>query len=67
MLNEFNPTTVEKFAIVFGNEVEGVSQEIISTSDIVIEIPQYGMKHSLNIAVSVGVVIWDLVCKIKRP
>jgi tRNA G18 (ribose-2'-O)-methylase SpoU len=66
MLNEFNPATVEKFAIVFGNEVEGVSQEIVSTSDIVIEIPQYGMKHSLNIAVSVGVVIWDLVCKMRK-
>jgi len=65
MLNEFIPTAGEKYAIVFGNEVEGVSQEIVSVSDVVIEIPQYGMKHSLNIAVSVGVVVWDLVCKLR--
>ena len=66
MLDEFVPVKGEKYAVVFGNEVEGVNQEIVSASDVVIEIPQYGMKHSLNIAVSVGVVIWDLVCKMKK-
>ena len=65
MLNEFIPQIGEKYAVVFGNEVEGVEQSVVSVSDIVIEIPQYGMKHSLNIAVSAGVVMWDLVCKIK--
>ncbi len=66
MLNEFVPQKGEKYAVVFGNEVEGVAQEVVSASDIVIEIPQYGMKHSLNIAVSVGVVIWDLTCKMRK-
>lgn len=66
MLNDFIPKTEVKFAIVFGNEVEGVSQEIVSLSDLVVEIPQYGMKHSLNIAVSVGVVVWDLFSKLRK-
>ncbi|MFT5249856.1 MAG: 23S rRNA (guanosine2251-2'-O)-methyltransferase [bacterium] len=53
------------YAIVFGNEVKGVSQEVVSASDAVIEIPQYGTKHSLNISVSCGVVVWDLFVKLK--
>lgn len=65
MLNEFIPVAEKKYAIVFGNEVDGVAQEIVSASDQVIEIPQYGMKHSLNISVSVGVVVWDFVSKMK--
>ena len=55
----------EKVAIVFGNEVEGVDQEIINISDGVIEIPQFGTKHSLNISVSAGIVIWDLFNKLQ--
>lgn len=66
MLHEFIPDKGKKYAIVFGNEVEGVGQEVVSASDIVIEIPQYGMKHSLNIAVSVGVVVWDVFSKLKK-
>jgi len=66
MLNDFKPATNQKYAIVFGNEVEGVSQEVVNVSDLIIEIPQFGMKHSLNIAVSVGVVVWDVFCKMKR-
>lgn len=62
MLNEFNPTT-KKIAVVFGNEVKGVEQAVIDQSDVVIEIPQHGTKHSLNISVSCGVVIWDLFQK----
>lgn len=50
-------------AVVFGNEVKGVSQEVVHTCDAVIEIPQIGTKHSLNIAVSAGVVLWDLFSK----
>jgi tRNA G18 (ribose-2'-O)-methylase SpoU len=50
----------EKMALIFGNEVEGVKQELIDQSDGVIEIPQYGMKHSLNISVSAGIVIWEI-------
>jgi len=52
-------------AIIFGNEVKGVSQDVVSESDIVVEIPQYGTKHSLNISVSAGIVIWDLFCKLQ--
>lgn len=63
MLNEFNPAN-KKIAVIFGNEVKGVEQEVINQSDVVIEIPQYGTKHSLNISVSCGVVIWDLFQKI---
>jgi len=49
----------KKYALIFGNEVNGVQQKVISLSDASIEIPQLGSKHSLNIAVSVGVVIWE--------
>jgi len=65
MLNDFTPDKGTRYAIVFGNEVKGVQQEVINASDVVIEIPQYGTKHSLNISVSAGVVIWDLFCKLK--
>jgi len=64
MLNDFTPQPKTTYAIVFGNEVKGVQQEVVNTSDVVIEIPQYGTKHSLNISVSCGVVIWDLFSKI---
>ena len=66
MLNDFMPKEETRYAIVFGNEVKGVQQEIVNASDVVIEIPQYGTKHSLNISVSAGVVVWDLFCKITR-
>lgn len=63
-LNAFIPAKAQKLAIVFGNEVKGVEQEVIDKSDYVIEIPQVGTKHSLNIAVSVGIVVWDLFRKL---
>ena len=66
MLNDFHPEANTTNAIVFGNEVKGVQQEVVTTSDIVIEIPQYGTKHSLNISVSCGVVIWDMFCKLSE-
>jgi tRNA G18 (ribose-2'-O)-methylase SpoU len=65
MLNDFTPQPQTTYAIVFGNEVKGVQQEVVNASDVVIEIPQFGTKHSLNISVSCGVVVWDLFCKIK--
>lgn len=65
MLNDFTPKTEQTYAIIFGNEVKGVQQEVVSESDTVIEIPQFGSKHSLNISVSAGVVIWDLFCKFR--
>lgn len=57
-----------KYALVFGNEVKGVQQEVVDMSDAVIEIPQFGTKHSLNISVSLGIVLWEFckVLKIKR-
>ncbi|VVU99822.1 23S rRNA (guanosine-2'-O-)-methyltransferase RlmB [Mesonia oceanica] len=66
MLNDFQPEKGKTYAIVFGNEVKGVQQEVVSKSDQVIEIPQYGSKHSLNISVSTGVVVWDLFAKMKN-
>ncbi|MGO1586094.1 MAG: RNA methyltransferase [Mesonia sp.] len=65
MLQDFTPQKDTTYAIVFGNEVKGVQQSIVSMSDEVIEIPQYGSKHSLNISVSAGVVMWDLFAKMK--
>lgn len=64
MLNALQLDKQEKYALVFGNEVKGVSQEVVSSSDTVIEIPQFGTKHSLNISVSAGVVIWDFWSKL---
>lgn len=64
-LNDFKAETGRKYAVVFGNEVKGVAQEVVSDCDTVVEIPQYGTKHSLNISVSAGVVAWDLFNKIQ--
>ena len=66
MLDTFYPTKGEKYAIVMGNEVKGVQQEVVSASDLCIEIPQLGTKHSLNISVTTGVVIWDLFQKMGK-
>lgn len=65
-LNEFRPLSSKKYAFVFGNEVFGVEQDVVSASDHCLEIPQYGTKHSLNIAVSIGVVLWDTVSKMQN-
>jgi 23S rRNA (guanosine2251-2'-O)-methyltransferase len=64
MLHEFVPEKEGKYALVFGNEVFGVEQEVLDHSDVVIEIPQLGTKHSLNISVSMGIAIWDFVVKL---
>ena len=64
-LDKFQPEANKKYALVFGNEVFGVSQEAIKLCHGTIEIPQLGTKHSLNISVSAGIVIWDLFQKIK--
>ena len=57
----------QKYALVFGNEVHGVSQEAVALCDGAIEIPQLGTKHSLNISVSAGIVVWDLFKKMNWP
>ena len=64
-LNTFFPEKNVKYAIIMGNEVKGVQQEVVSASDLCIEIPQVGTKHSLNISVSCGVVLWDLFQKMQ--
>ena len=65
-LEKFSANANEKLALIFGNEVKGVQQEVVSASDTVIEIPQYGTKHSLNISVSCGIVLWDLFTKLRH-
>lgn len=64
MLNEFTVEVGKHYAVIFGNEVKGVQQGVVSQADRVIEIPQFGTKHSLNIAVSAGIVVWDLFAKL---
>lgn len=61
MLQQLNWDKQEPIALVFGNEVDGVNDEVLAITDGCIEIPQYGSKHSLNISVSLGVVLWELV------
>ena len=65
MLHTFEPKKGEKYCLVFGNEVFGVSDEVIAVADSCLEIPQYGTKHSLNISVTVGIVLWDIVSKLR--
>jgi len=64
-LESFKAEEGQKYALVFGNEVFGVDQEVVNIADECLEIPQFGTKHSLNISVSIGVVLWDLTSKIK--
>ncbi|MDT8400063.1 MAG: RNA methyltransferase [Bacteroidales bacterium] len=64
LLQDFYPSAENKYALIFGHEVRGVQQEIIDLSDYCIEIPQYGTKHSFNVSVSAGIVLWDLFSKL---
>ena len=64
MLQELVLEKGRRYAVVLGNEVKGVQQEVIDRSDGCIEIPQYGTKHSLNVSVTAGIVIWDLFCRL---
>lgn len=63
MLNDFIPSKNQKYALVFGNEVKGVQQEVVDICDGVIEIPQIGSKHSINVSVATGILIWDVFQK----
>ena len=60
-LGSFRREEGRKYALIFGNEVHGVAQEVVSASDVCLEIPQYGTKHSLNVSVSIGIVLWELL------
>jgi 23S rRNA (guanosine2251-2'-O)-methyltransferase len=64
-LPDFQPEPGEKVAVVFGNEVKGVKQSVVNLCNGSIEIPQYGTKHSFNISVSAGIVLWDIFQKMK--
>ena len=58
MLDTFRPEKEKKYALVFGNEVAGVDQQVVDASDFSLEVPQFGTKHSLNVSVTVGVILW---------
>ena len=60
-LGSFTPEAGSRYALVFGNEVDGVDQGVVDAADLALEIPQQGTKHSLNVSVSVGVVLWEMV------
>ncbi len=66
LLSEHIVEQGKKYALIFGNEVKGVAQPLIDMCDYCIEIPQEGTKHSLNVSVSVGIVLWDFFCKMKK-
>ena len=63
-LENFEPKKDKKYAFIFGNEIKGIDQKIIDISNDVLEIPQFGTKHSINVSVSAGIVIWDVFSKI---
>lgn len=65
MLQDFQPQQGKKYAIIFGNEVKGVQQEVVDMCDGCIEIPQFGTKHSLNVSVTAGILIWEFARKMK--
>ena len=64
-LKNFKIKSKKKYALIFGNEINGVNQKVVDMSDDVVEIPQFGTKHSFNVSVTVGIVIWDFFTKIK--
>lgn len=64
-LESFMPDPNERYCFIFGNEVFGVEDEAVAASDICLEIPQFGAKHSLNISVTIGVVLWDVASKLR--
>lgn len=64
-LDDFNVESGKKYAVILGNEVKGVQQQAVDMSDYCIEIPQYGTKHSLNVSISAGIVIWQFFNNMK--
>jgi 23S rRNA (guanosine2251-2'-O)-methyltransferase len=60
MLHDFKPAPGKKYAVIFGHEIRGVDQEVVNLCDLSIEIPQMGTKHSINVAVSAGIVLWEI-------
>ncbi len=66
MLDEFVPQKGGRYAVVFGNEVSGVRQDVVDAADMALEIPQFGTKHSLNVSVSAGVILWHFRLMMNR-
>jgi len=64
-LNDFKPGNEQRYAFVFGNEVNGLSDDVLDLLDIGIEIPQFGTKHSFNVSVTAGIVLWDYYSKLR--
>lgn len=65
-LDDYSPEKGKKYALIFGNEVFGVEEDVLKACDHVLEIPQLGTKHSLNISVSLGIAVWDLMVKLDQ-
>lgn len=65
MLNTFSPSKEKKYALILGNEVNGVDEEVMKEIDKCIEIPQFGTKHSFNITIAAGIVLWDFFAKLR--
>ena len=66
MLNEFTPEEGRRYAVVLGNEVKGVHQEVVDACDGCLEIPQFGTKHSLNVSVTAGIVVWKFCETVRK-
>ena len=66
MLNNFTPEEGRRYAVVLGNEVKGVRQDVVDACDGCLEIPQFGTKHSLNVSVTAGIVVWKFCEKVKE-
>lgn len=66
LLDKFNPEPNSKYAVILGNEVKGVQQSVVDACDGCLEIPQYGTKHSLNVSITGGIIIWDFYQKSKK-
>lgn len=67
MLHNLEVSNSQRYALILGNEVKGVTQDIVDMSDICIEIPQYGTKHSLNVSIAAGIAIWNFFEKLNQP
>lgn len=66
LLSNFQPELTKRYAFVLGNEVSGVRDEVVQMADLVLEVPQFGTKHSLNIAVTTGIICWNYIQKITK-
>ena len=65
MLQDFDPEPDKKYAVVLGNEVKGVQQQVVDACDACLEIPQFGTKHSMNVSVTAGIIIWHFASRLK--